>query len=55
MKTYEFKKPTSLEKLYLQFKVHQRLSDVPGRLVVSNCSTSTEKASESVDFHLKSI
>ena len=53
--TYEFKKSTNLGKLYLLPKIHKRLSDVPGRPVISNCGTPTEKASEFVDFHLKPI
>jgi hypothetical protein len=39
-------------RLYLLPKIHERLSDVPGRPVISNCGTSTEKAS---DHHLKPI
>ena len=53
--TYDFKKSTNLGKLYLLPKIHERLSDVPGRPVISNCHTPTEKASEFVDFHLKPI
>ena len=53
--TYEFKKSTNLGRLYLLPKIHKRLSDVPGRPVISNCGTTTEKASELIDFHLKSI
>ena len=53
--TYEFKKPTNLEKFYLLPKIHKRFSDSPGRPVISNWGMPTEKASEFVDFHLKLI
>ena len=46
---------TNLGKPYLLPKIHKRLSDIPGRPVISNCGTPTEKASEFVDFHLKPI
>ena len=51
----EFKKATNLGKFYLLPKIHKRLENVPGRPVISNCGASTEKASEFLDFHLKSI
>ena len=41
----DFKKTTNLGKLYLLRKIHKRLSEVPGRSVISNCSTPTEKVS----------
>ena len=40
---------------YLLPKIHKRLSDVPGRPVISNCGTPTEKASEFLDYQLKPI
>ena len=52
---YEFKKTYNLGKLYLLPKLHKRQSDVPGRSVISNCDTPTEKVSEFLDFHLKPI
>ena len=52
---YQFKKTTNLGKLYLLPKIHKRLSNVPGRPVISNCGTPTEKASEFLDFYLKSL
>ena len=52
--TYEYKKATNLGKLYLLPKIHKRLS-VPGRPVISNCGTPTEKTSEFLDYHLKPI
>ena len=53
--TYEFKNSTSLGKLYLLPKVHKRLENVPARPVILNCGTPTEKVSEFLDFHLKSV
>ena len=53
--TYEFEKSANLGKFYLLPKIHKRLSAVPGRPVISNCGTPTEKTSEFVDFHLKPI
>ena len=53
--SYQFKKTTNLGKLYLLPKIHKRLSNVPGRPVISNCGTPTEKASEFLDFYLKSL
>ena len=53
--TYEFKMSANLGKLYVLPKIQKRLSDVPGRPVISNCGTPIEKASEFVDFHLRLI
>ena len=53
--SYEFKKTSNLGKLYLLPKIHKRLSDVPGRPVISNCGTPTERISEFLDLHLKPI
>ena len=36
-------------------KIHKHLSNVPGRPIISNCSTPTEKASEFLDFYLKQL
>ena len=52
---YEYKKVTNLGKLYLLPKIHKRLYDVPGRPVISNCGTTTEKVLEFLDHHLKPI
>ena len=46
---------TDLGKLYLLPKIHKRFHNVPGRPVISNCGTPTEKASEFLDFHLKPL
>ena len=53
--SYNFKTSTNLGKLYFQPKIHKRLYDVPGRPVISNCDTLTEKVSEYLDYHLKPI
>ena len=53
--TYEYKKVCNLGKLYLLPKIHKRLFNVPGRPVISNCGTPTEKASEFLDYHLKPV
>ena len=36
-------------------KIHKTLYDVPGRPVISNCGTLTEKASEFLDNQLKEV
>ena len=41
--------------MYLLPKIHKRLFDVPGRPVISNCGTPTEKVSEFLDHHLKPV
>ena len=53
--TFEYKKATNLGKLYLLPKIHKRLKNVPGRPVIFNCGTPTEKVSEFLDHHLKSV
>ena len=50
-----FKKATNLGKLYLLPKIHKRLFEVPGRPVISDCGTDTEKVSEFLDSELKSV
>ena len=52
---YKYKKVTNLGKLYLLTKIHKRLYDVPGRPVISNCGTTTEKVSEFLYHHLIQI
>ena len=41
--------------MYLLPKIHKRLYGVPGRPVISNCGTPTEKASELLDNQLKEV
>ena len=53
--SFEYKKATNLGKLYLLPKIHKRLKNVPGRPVISNCRTPTEKVSEFHDHHLNPV
>ena len=48
-------KPQTLVNFISFTKIHKRLHSVPGRLVISNCSTPTEKCSEFLDYHLNSL
>ena len=41
--------------MYLLPKIHKKLCDVPGRSVISNCGTPTEKASEFLDNQIKEV
>ena len=51
-----FTKATNLGKMYLLPKIHKRLCDVPGRPVILNCGTPTEKALEFfLDNQLKEV
>ena len=51
--TIAHKKATNMGKMmYLLLKIHFH---VPGRPVISNCDTPTEKVSEFLDSHLKVI
>ena len=52
---YEYKKTANFGKIYLLPKIHKRHFDVPGRPVISNCGTPTEKCSEFLDHHLKRV
>ena len=52
---YDFKKTTATGKLYLLPKIQKWLHNVPGRPIISNCGTPTEKVSEFLDFHLKPL
>ena len=52
---FDYKNASNLGKLYFLPKIHKRLSNVPGRPVRSNCGSPTEKASEFLDNHLKSV
>ena len=53
--TIEFKKATNSDKLYLLPKIHKNLENVPGRPVISNCGTPTEKVREFLDNQLKLV
>ena len=48
--TYKYQKVTNFGKMYLLSKIYKRLVDVPGRLVISNCGTPTEKDSKFLDL-----
>ena len=52
---FEFKKTCNLGKLYLLPKIHKRLSNVPGRPVISNCGAPREKVSEFLDSNMQPI
>ena len=45
----------SLGKMYLLPKIHKGLESVPGRPVISNCGSPTEKVSEFLDHHLQPL
>ena len=45
--TYQYRKSTNLGKLYLLPKIYRRIFAVPGRFVISNCGTTTEKHQKS--------
>ena len=51
--SFKYKKACNLGKLYFPPKIHKRLYNLPGRSVISNCGTPTEKASEFFDNHLQ--
>ena len=48
------KKP-QIGRFYLPHKIHKRTMNVPGRPVISNNGTATERISSFLDFHLKNI
>ena len=52
---HDCKNTSNLGKLCFLPKIHKRLFNVPGRPVISNCGTPTEKASEFLDYHLKPV
>ena len=53
--TSELKKVTNFDKLYLLPKTHKVFLSIHGMLVIFNCEILTEKCSEFLDYHLKSI
>ena len=53
--TYKCKKASIFGKMYLLSKIHKHFVNVPGRPVISNCGTRTEKASDFLDHHLQPI
>ena len=52
---YDYKNVSNLGKLYFLPKIHQTLSNDPGRPAISNCGTPTEKASEFLNYYLKTL
>ena len=52
---YDYMNASNLGKLYFLPKIHKKISNVAGRLVISNCETPTEKASEFLDYNLKPV
>ena len=52
---FDFKKACNLENLHLLPKIDKRMFNVPGRPVISNCGTPTEKVSEFLYSHLPAI
>ena len=46
---------TKSDKFYLLPKIHKKLSNVPGRPVISNCGYYTENIASVLDFHLQPI
>ena len=52
---FDFKNSCNLGKLYFLPKIHKQLSNMPGRPVISNCGTPTEKLFEFLDTHLQPI
>ena len=53
--TYEYKKATNFNELYLLPKIYKRLFTVPGRPVISNYGTPAEKCSKFLDYYLKPV
>ena len=53
--SYQYKKSTNFGKMYLLPKIHKGLDNVPGRPVIPNCGTPTEKALEFLHHHLQPI
>ena len=46
---------TNLGKFYPLPKINKGISQVPGRPIISNCGTPTEKVSKFLDHHLQLI
>ena len=53
--TYEHKKATNFDKLYLLPKIHRRPFNVLGKPVISNCGTPTDNCSEFLGYDLKPV
>ena len=53
--SFDHKRACNLGKLYFLPEIRKALFNVPGRPVISNCGKPTEKTSEFLDSHLKTI
>ena len=52
---FGYEKASNFEKMYLLPKIHKKLFNVPGRLVLSNCGSPTGKVLGFLDSHPKGI
>ena len=52
---YFLVKDPKFARFYLLPKIHKRLHDVPGRLVISNCGYYTENISSFLGYHLQPL
>ena len=52
---YFIVKDPKFARFYLLSKIHKRLDNVSGRLVISNCGFYTENISAFLDFHLQPL
>ena len=52
---YDYKNFTKLGKSYVLSKIHKKVLNVSEGIVISNCGTPAEKASEFLDHHLKPV
>ena len=50
---YNNKNAANLRKFYFLPNIHNRLINVPGKPIISNCGTPTKKVSEYLDFCIK--
>ena len=48
-------KRPQFSRFYLSPKIHERLYDIPGRTVISNCDFYTEKIPSFLDFRLQPL
>ena len=53
--SHSFKKATNLGRFYFSPIIHKRLHDALDRPVIFNCGSPSQKMSEPLDYHLKTI
>lgn len=53
--TYDSKKFTILTKLYLLPEMQERLTNIPGRPLISNCKKRTKKSSYFLYYYMKRV